>query len=206
MVFSDSLPVVYTVGLAIVAETVPREEIGYYMGYALSSMSFGVLVGPVVGSIVFGAVGYIPVVGMMGAVAVLDIILRLFMVEKGSAESYGHPLPESARRTEYTRLLRVCNEEGNQYPDHSLGSFRIFTLLANPRIATAIYGVFVNIAILTCFDAVLPIFVGQIFGWTSSLNIAFCFLALAIPNTLLGPVAGKLSDVYGPRWPAFLWV
>lgn len=32
--------------------------------------------------------------------------------------------------------------------------------------------------------------------------MALCFLAIAIPDTCLGPVAGKMCDVYGPRWLA----
>ncbi|PVH85381.1 MFS general substrate transporter [Cadophora sp. DSE1049] len=190
-----SAAVVFTVGLAIVADTVEPRDIGYYMGYVLSSMSCGVLMGPFFGSIAFNFAGHFAVVGLMGSIALVDILLRFFMIETSEAKEY----ESSNDATERTRLLSSCSQP---LPIAST-KWKMSSLLANPRVATAIYGVFVHVVIIASFDAVLPIFLGEVLGWTS-FKVALCFLAIAVPNTLLGPVAGILSDTCGPMWPAFL--
>ena len=127
--------VVFTVGLAIVADSVEPRDIGYYMGYVLSSMSCGVLMGPFFGSVAFNFAGQFAVVGLMALTALVDIILRVFMIEKSEAEEY-----ESCHVTERSRLLSSCNAPS---PATS-AKWRMLKLLANPRVATAIYGVFVQ--------------------------------------------------------------
>jgi MFS family permease len=186
--------------LALVADTVDSQDIGYYMGFALSAMSFGVLVGPFLGGVVFGIAGYSAVVGMMGVTALVDIVLRLVMIEKSMAEQHMEALGGD---TEHARLLPqpFSTQIGGTAPVFSIQKSQTLTLLLNPRVLAAIYGVFVHIGILSSFDAVLALFLEGVFGW-QSLDVGVCFLALAVPSTVLGPLAGKLSDRYGPRWPA----
>ncbi|KAH7393097.1 major facilitator superfamily domain-containing protein [Cadophora sp. MPI-SDFR-AT-0126] len=190
-----SAAVVFTVGLAIVADTVEPRDIGYYMGYVLSSMSCGVIMGPFFGSMAFNLAGHFAVVGLMGSIALVDILLRIFMIETSEAKEY----ISSGDTTERSGLLSSCSQT---LPTAST-KWKMLSLLTNPRVATAIYGVFVHVVIIASFDAVLPIFLGEVLEW-ASFKVALCFLAIAIPNTLLGPVAGILSDTCGPMWPAFL--
>ena len=76
-------------------------------------------------------------------------------------------------------------------------------LLRSPQILAALWGVIVQLIILTSFDAVLTVFLEETFVW-SSLEVGLAFLCLALPLTILGPVAGAISDRYGPRWPAII--
>jgi hypothetical protein len=192
---------VFTVGLALVADTVDPKDIGYSMGYALSAMTCGVLLGPFFGSITFNIGGHFAVVALMGGIAIVDIILRLFMIEKTVAGKF--ELPKHAC-TDHTRLLSPPPPPLNDYHKTSKPSkpkWKTFALLSKPRVATALYGVFVHVVIIASFDAVLPIFLEQVFDWTS-LNVALCFLAIALPDMLLGPLAGMISDTVGPMLPA----
>lgn len=70
-------------------------------------------------------------------------------------------------------------------------------LLRSPRVLAGVYGVFTQFGMLASFDAFLPLFVEGRFGW-GSLGAGLIFLNIAIP-ALLGPLAGKISDRYGPR-------
>lgn len=173
------------------------------MGYALSAMSCGVLAGPVIGSLLFEASGYYAVVALMLGVAIVDIFLRLFMIEKRTAEKYLQALPEDSERSRLLQtpplptIAKPINDSQQQ-----ASKFRTFTLLAQPRIATAIYGVFLHIVIITSFDGVLHIFLKSIFEWETT-KIGLCFVAIGIPNTLFGPIAGRMADIWGPRWIAF---
>lgn len=186
----------------MIADTVDPKDVGYNMGYALSSMSFGVLVGPVAGSVFFDAGGYFAVVSLMLTVTFVDIILRLFMIEKSTAAKYEPNTPVHIV-TEHTQLLPSPILSAAQELERRGGRWKASSLMLHPRVATAIYGVFVHVVIIAGFDGVLTIFLERVFDW-SPLKIGSAFLAIGVPNAAFGPLAGTLSDHYGPRWLAFL--
>lgn len=77
-----SAAVVWVVGLALLVDTVGPEGVGQAMGYVGLSMSLAILVAPLLGGIVFAASGYYAVFAMAFGLIVLDIILRVVMIEK----------------------------------------------------------------------------------------------------------------------------
>ena len=77
-----SAAVVWVVGLALIVDTVGPDDIGQAMGYVGLSMSLAILLAPLLGGVVFAAAGYYSVFAMAFGLIVLDIILRLFMIEK----------------------------------------------------------------------------------------------------------------------------
>jgi MFS family permease len=48
-----SAAVVWTTGLALLADTVGQKDVGHAMGYVSLAMSLGILVGPLLGGVVF---------------------------------------------------------------------------------------------------------------------------------------------------------
>ncbi|KAL8921724.1 MAG: hypothetical protein Q9172_003873 [Xanthocarpia lactea] len=220
-----SAAITYTVGLALLVDTVGRDNIGQWMGTALSSSSFGLIVSPLLGGIVYAKAGYMSVFAMALALIVFDIGMRLVMIEKKKAAQY-KPLdalaPENGFYGTFTHEGSPVREPSNgstqarKPQDDSQSSLLpnepqktgtrqskmpvILILLGIPRLLAAIYGIFVNVSILTAFDGVLPLYVKKLFGW-NSLEAGLIFLCLAIP-ALTGPVVGKLSDKLGPRWIA----
>ncbi|KAI4086066.1 MAG: hypothetical protein LQ344_007881 [Seirophora lacunosa] len=221
-----SAAVTYTVGLALLVDTVGRDNIGQWMGTALSSSSFGLIVSPLLGGIVYAKAGYMAVFAMALSLIVVDIIMRLIMIEKKSAAKYKsieEVTPANGFYGTFTSEQDASDEQNvgpaspvkrQQEPDKapllpgpSKDSSRkkgkmptILVLLGMPRLLAAIYGIFVNVSILAAFDGVLPLYVKRLFGW-NSLNAGLIFLCLAIP-ALTGPLVGKLSDKTGPRWIA----
>jgi MFS family permease len=200
--------VTYTVGLALVADTVDAKDIGRCMGFALSGMSFGVLIGPLLGGIVFAKSGYSAVISMMVGLILIDICLPFGFVEKRVAEEWWEARTHKVDET--TRLLgegpvaseiALGHHTQSQMPDKTNSQLR--TLLKSPQILAALWGVIVQLTILASFDAVLSVFLEETFDW-SSLDVGLAFLALALPVTLLGPLAGTISDHIGPRWPAVM--
>ncbi|KAF2865107.1 MFS transporter-like protein [Massariosphaeria phaeospora] len=77
-----SAAVVWVVGLALLADTVPQENLAQAMGYVSLAMSLGILVAPMLGGIVFDRAGYNAVFAMAYALVGLDIVLRLLLIEK----------------------------------------------------------------------------------------------------------------------------
>jgi len=76
----------------------------------------------------------------------------------------------------------------------------IMTLLASRRLLSSLVGIMVQATLLTSFDAVIPLYVNQIFGW-NSIGAGLIFLAIVVPS-FLGPWIGSLADKFGPRWLA----
>ncbi|KAK5134708.1 hypothetical protein LTR08_006223 [Meristemomyces frigidus] len=77
-----SAAVVWVVGLALLVDTVGPGDIGQAMGYVGLSMSMAILVAPLLGGVVFAASGYYAVFAMAFGLIIVDIIMRLIMIEK----------------------------------------------------------------------------------------------------------------------------
>jgi MFS family permease len=99
-----SAAVVWCVGLALVADTVDVNEIGEMIGYVFVAMSVAMLAGPLLGGVVFEKGGYNAVFAMAYALIGIDIVMRLFMIEKKDAKKWeavetGRPETEQANQS-----------------------------------------------------------------------------------------------------------
>ncbi|KAF2273440.1 MFS general substrate transporter [Westerdykella ornata] len=83
-----SAAVVWTVGLALLADTVPQAHLAQAMGYVSLAMTLGILVGPLLGGVVFDRGGYDAVFGMCYGLIGLDIVLRVLLIEKKTAAQW----------------------------------------------------------------------------------------------------------------------
>lgn len=72
----------------MLVDTVGRDSIGQWMGTALSSSSFGLIISPFLGGVVYAKAGYMAVFGMAMGLIVLDVVMRMFMIEKKTAAKY----------------------------------------------------------------------------------------------------------------------
>lgn len=85
----------WTVGLALLADTIPQNRLAQAMGYVSLGMTLGLLIAPLLGGIVFDRGGYNAVFAMCYGLIGLDIILRLLLVEKKIAAQWD---PKAAGR------------------------------------------------------------------------------------------------------------
>ncbi|KAI9642954.1 hypothetical protein NHQ30_008688 [Ciborinia camelliae] len=97
-----SAAIVYTVGLALLVDTVGSENIGQWMGTALSCSSVGLIISPLLGGMVYDKAGYMAVFAMAVGLIVADILLRMLMIEKRSAAKY------------LVKSLTKTTEDGNE--------------------------------------------------------------------------------------------
>ena len=104
-----SAAVVWVVGLALVADTVAPDEVGQMMGYVSMSMSLGMLLAPLLGGIVFAKSGYYSVFAMAFGLIVLDIFLRVVLIEKKIAAKW---LPPKEAGVEKSDTATVDVETG----------------------------------------------------------------------------------------------
>lgn len=88
--------VLWTIGLALITDSVSEERVGTVLGAVMIGFSCGQAIGPPVGGVLYARMGYrAPFVFSLILVGV-DLILRLFIIEKHNAIKYiraGHYIP-----------------------------------------------------------------------------------------------------------------
>ena len=83
-----SAGIVFCTGLTLVVDSVPRKEIGEWMGFALSGMTWGTMIAPMLGGIIYKRAGYYAVFLTLLAVIVFDFGLRAVMIETGERSKW----------------------------------------------------------------------------------------------------------------------
>lgn len=278
-----SAAIVWTVGLALLVDTVGQNEVGQIMGFVSISMSVAILVAPLLGGVVYARRGYYGVYYMAFSLIFFDIILRTAMIEKKVARKWDKgienvrvpgltmeekpslagprpdswlphpdsvlhmtlsekrinkkwtledgPRPEPTLSPEETPGVlgakstsplsnpdTIVEEPEPPSPSNSLaqleprpqspstlpaGNVRkrptVVILLSSRRLLSALYCALVQSALMTAWDAVLPLRVRDLFGW-ESLGAGLIFLPLVLPS-FMAPLVGVFSDKYGARLP-----
>ncbi|KAL3456650.1 major facilitator superfamily domain-containing protein [Aspergillus heterothallicus] len=200
-----AVAMVWTVGLALLVDTVGEDELGQAIGYVSMGLNIGVLSGPLVGGVVSEHAGYYAVWTVAFGLIGIDFVLRLAMIEKKDAAQWlvpdgvaSQPLERRgdgttgcsisstiARSTEVP--LTQSNLASNQQ------SFKQFImLLSSPRLLISLWGTFLVSLVLTSFDSVLPLYVEETFGWQQTAQ-GLIFIALVVPH-LVDPLVGSLVD------------
>ena len=183
------------------------------------SMSVSVLLGPLLGGVVYDRAGYYAVFAMAFGLIGLDIVLRVLLVEKKIAKQWERPdtrtaipLPAMGKK-----LAAPSTEEPNRQDprvttpraltvplsDTTTTSTKIrhpiLFLLTSRRLLAGCFTTLSYAILMTAWDAVLPLRVHDLFGW-SSLGAGLIFLPLILP-TFIAPLTGHYSDTHGPRLP-----
>jgi MFS family permease len=204
--------VVWTVGLAIVIETVGPENLGKAMGTIFSFISVAGLLSPTCGGALYAKTGYVGVFGVGIGLIGVDFILRLLMIEKKTAAKFQESnLPQqdgatASGDTEQTPLLpdtpaTTITQRRYQLskPQNRITqSLPILLLLRDPALLMAIWIAFMQAFLLGAFDATVPLVASEQFGF-NSLKAGLLFLPLGGADFLLGPVFGWCVDRYGTK-------
>lgn len=209
-----SSAVVSTVGYALLTDVVDPAHLGKAMGYTSLALSFGLLIGPVVGGVLYEYCGYFQVYLPAFGLIAMEIILRLMIIER---EKPARPPPSSSSSPakaaaaaendvppseETSPLLHhhhptSTNDAPAQPAVVPLNAYT--TLLSSPRFLTALAALLVLNSIACGFDSTLTPFIHATFHLRAT-HASALFLALALPM-LLAPLSGWASDRYGPKPP-----
>lgn len=104
-----SAGIVYTVGLALLVDTVGRESLGQWMGIVMIGFNIGTLLGPLFGGIIYTNLGYWPVFIVVLGVVASDFLLRMFMIEKRKAAKWDEK--QTQKPTTYGAIPTVYDQE-----------------------------------------------------------------------------------------------
>lgn len=221
-----SSAVVFTFGRSLVLDQVGQEKVGQAMGYMGTAMSAGLILGPVIGGVLYQVGGYFIVFLVPIGMIIAEIILRLLVVERKLENNVSRhqtkSLVETPRDDDMENGVRPCNQTAKlnadlqsesvsrskgvpldeNYPllggHKRKGSYLV--LLRSPRFAATIFSLLVLSGLANGFDAILPAYSHDTLHLTTS-QVAVLFLVMGLPMTL-APIAGWAADRYGPKWPA----
>ena len=221
-----SAAIVFTVGLALLVDTVGPTEIAQSMGYLSLSISLAILIAPLLGGVIYHKGGYYAVFYLSFGMIVLDIILRLLLIEKKVARQWavGDEPPteivatnnsslEAGNQTSIDRSAFMESELQRPSGERTAASSMLqpsikrlippaLTLLSSRRLLSALWCSLVQSILMTSWDATLPLRVAKLFGW-NSLGAGLIFLPFILPS-FSAPFIGMYVDRKGPRLPAAL--
>ena len=199
-----STAIVGTVGYAMLTEVAGRENLGKVMGYTSMALSFGLLIGPVVGGVLYEYCGYYQVYFPAFGLIAMEVVLRLLVIEKGKKSSLAKVTSETSTciavdhapprdtLTEVDPLLVAMVQPINAYK----------AFLTSPRFIGVLISLFLLNSIACGFDSSLTPFIRDNFNMRAT-HAAALFLALAVPM-LLAPLSGWATDRYGPKLPIMI--
>lgn len=113
---------IWSVGLAMIIDSVDRDKIGEAMGWVGSSVSLALLVGPFLGGVIYGRLGYYAVFVVCFAILGVDIAMRVAIIEvKTAKEWYGRDEAGDAP-SECDRLLPAAESRSDNCGMHLLAA------------------------------------------------------------------------------------
>lgn len=215
-----SAAVVWTVGLALVVDTIGPDNLGKTLGSLFGCISTGELVSPVLGGILYKKAGYAGVFAIGSALLLVDFIMRLLLIEKkfaaayrredtredegvngNGSESAENDTEENSNPSEEDLLIAKKEEDGYKVASNPRKWVKVFPVLycmKNPRLLVAFALTMSQATLLATFDATIPTIALELYGF-DSLQSGLLFIALIVPCLLLGPISGWAVDRYGPK-------
>ncbi|EPS34947.1 hypothetical protein PDE_09912 [Penicillium oxalicum 114-2] len=213
----------WIVGLATVADTVGQENTGKVLGGISSFFNSGLLLGPMLSGTLLQLFGYWPTWIAALAVLVIDIIMRLIMIEdrskKGSRGEASRGVPSEGvesgtveeQQHEQDVNERTALISPSSQPQDDLGPKKsdeipenfYKVILTNPRALTGLICHFTAAFILVTFDTTLPLYVTTEFRWGPA-EVSLMFLILQLPSLVFSTFVGILKDRVGTRGPTAL--
>ncbi|KAF3391577.1 hypothetical protein F1880_007690 [Penicillium rolfsii] len=222
-----SAAAVWVVGLAIIADNVPPDRVAEGMGHTSIALTWGSLLGPTVGGVMYEKLGFYGTFAIPGGLIIVDVVLRFAMIEESATiqpikaglesaidggptlpygtfgrqedENSGYFSTREERASDQEPLLRASNPCSEIPRLTPDKKATVLDLLRTPRLPLALVAAVVMAIIFAALETTLPIFVIDTFKWSSS-GAGLIFTTTAIPS-FAGVYVGKVISRFGGRIP-----
>lgn len=127
------------------------------------NLSLGLTLGPLLGGIVYARAGWYGIFGLGLGVLLIDIFLRLLMLEKSVVQELAEDKSNDIE-PDVEQQIQIPTTKDHvriqKLPE-------VVALLRIPRLLAALWLTFTQAVVISAFDTVLPLHLNQLFGWTS---------------------------------------
>ncbi|KAI9471017.1 MAG: major facilitator superfamily domain-containing protein [Benjaminiella poitrasii] len=196
---------VWTLGMCLIADTFSLEVLGTQMGRVLMFHTIGLLCGSPIGAL-YQSVGYKAPFILCICLAGIDLILRLFVVERRNQprEWFEDNKSISKPTVATSTLVSQPISEGNKSlsKEKKKNKVTVIRLLRQNRLLASLLLSFANGCVYNVFEPTLTVRLSSEWGYNST-QIGLVFLAQVIPTFVATPLAGYITDKYGPKVVAF---
>ncbi|KAK8006871.1 hypothetical protein PG989_000861 [Apiospora arundinis] len=202
---------VWSVGLALLVDTVGKSEVPVAMGYVNIGFSCGTVAGPIVGGVTYSIGGFNTTMGLAVGLLGLDVALRLLLIEKKDLLATTEALITQADGTDSTDsgpdattpLLREQRTSATEAREEAAvggvvtTEFAFETLVKSRRLLVNLTCALVQAVTMSAFEATLPIHLQETSGF-DTLITALIFIPLMVP-AFFSPIIGVLCERLGNR-------
>lgn len=217
----------YIVSMATMAENIGSEHMGKIAGLSSTLTSAGTCSGPVIAGFLFGIGGYWTAWAGAALFLIVDIIMRLLMIEKPQkrrdtacrTRTRNESLSLFAEEHEHEHIIPsetepLLNEDPSSSTEEIAGWRFYICLFRQPCFAAGIVCYFVFALFIASFESTIAMHVRSAFGW-GVFPVGLLFASIQGPGMILAPLVGLLKDRVGSRLPTtigfisvapFLWV
>ena len=205
---------VWSVGIALVTDTVGSEKLGVVMGTIFSIIGVAELMSPVLGGVVYGKLGTWPTFSMGFALIAVDCVMRLLLIEKRTALKYGMfddedntSIRQDDDLDEMASLLsKSDNLDKWKIPENQSKLIRNLPILycfTNSRFVTAVFTCLMQSTLVGVYDATLPTEAIRLFN-LDPLKVGLILLPVLFPALIIGPICGGAIDKHGTKPICFI--
>jgi EmrB/QacA subfamily drug resistance transporter len=218
---------IFALGFAIITEAFPREERGRALGIQGAIVSVGIVLGPTLGGLLIGSLGwrwiffvnlpvgivgtitairYIPDVpppggerfDFVGAGAFLVMLLSLLLgLTFGQTHGFGHPL--SVGLLALAAVILPVYLAIERRAEHPMLDLSLFR---NRLVSVNLFTGWASFAAIGGVGILLPFYLERVLGH-SPVEMGLLLSSLPLGLGLAAPAAGSISDRIGP-WPVIL--
>ncbi|KAK9366849.1 major facilitator superfamily domain-containing protein [Lipomyces kononenkoae] len=210
-----SAAVTWSVGLALLTDSFPGDQMGKTMGVVSSATGLGGFLGPLLGGVLYAKAGYYSVFALVFAFVSVDLFFRLILLERNDLKKYentpdlvadegaieenaiaGTDEVRESKRTDYSNADEVMTQQSRTRKSWRSSGL---LLLKDSRMLNSLFITVVTGWVMSGIEAILPLRVEQIFQF-DSLGAGLLFLPIAL-TSLMGAVTGGWIDKKGCRVP-----
>ncbi|KAK9763761.1 hypothetical protein K7432_009281 [Basidiobolus ranarum] len=171
----------WTIGLTMIADAFPPDQLGVAMGVVLSWNGVGFLVGPAIGGILFEYWGFAAPFIFCAALAFIDLLAQLYVI----------PATPIDHDDEFVDTTGDVESQSSIRTKPS-----IWTLIRERPIIICSLATFLIASNYSSIEPTLGVYLEEEFHYNPS-TIGVIYMALVIPNVFMSPIAGYLSSRFG---------
>ncbi|KAJ5676860.1 uncharacterized protein N7477_002493 [Penicillium maclennaniae] len=193
----------WIVGMATMAENIGSEHMGKIAGLSSTLTAAGTTAGPVVAGLLFEVGGYWCAWAGAASFLLVDIIMRLIMMEKPvKPQRVAEDLEREPLLNDETPATN--GEQLNLSTSSEVRGWQFYAcLFREMRFSAGIFCYFVFALLIGCFESTLAVHVRTAFGWRA-LHVGLLLGLIQGPGMLLAAPVGWMKDKVGSRTPTMV--